>query len=89
VNATAAIYADYFSSSDSTSQLEVTFHRCDFINNKFNWNGGQPSLIIGNSMQNSLIFQECRFTNNDMIFNNTNVSFICPPITIWSVSNLE
>jgi hypothetical protein len=57
-----------------TNSLDITFHRCDFIGNKYQWNGGQAALIISNSMQNRLTFDECRFENNDMTFNNTNVS---------------
>lgn len=74
MNATAAVLADFYDPSDNSQNLEVTFHRCDFVNNRYNWRGGQASLVVGNSLQNRLIFQECRFSGNDMTFNNSNVS---------------
>jgi hypothetical protein len=73
-NATGAVLADYYNPSDMTSELTLKFYRCDFIDNTYSWEDGQAALVVGNSMQNTLIFNECKFTNNNMIFNNTNVS---------------
>lgn len=71
-NATGAVLADYYNPTDLTSQLSVKFYRCDFLNNTYSAADGQAALVIGNSMQNSLIFDECKFSGNNMIFNNTN-----------------
>lgn len=74
MNATAAVLADFYSGINVTDELTVSFQKCDFTNNVNNANGGgQSALVIGNSRQNRLIFNECRFAGNDMTFNLTNV----------------
>jgi hypothetical protein len=89
VNATAAVVADYYSPFDTTKELEVKFEKCDFTNNVYNWRGGRAAVVVGNSIQNSLIFTQCRFADNDMTFNNTNVSickFVCSCLSLYSIN---
>ena len=68
------VLAEYFDGQNRASELEVTFLDCHFDENTYYGKPARPALVVGNSRQNRLIFERNRFTNNDMIQNNTEVS---------------
>lgn len=68
------VLADYYSADNRQTELSVTFLECAFDNNRYFGGPAQPALVVGNGLQNRLIFEVTTFTNNDMIFNNTQVS---------------
>jgi hypothetical protein len=65
---------DYFDNDAGSTELRVTFDGCLFDQNQFAGEPGQDALVVGNSQQNRLVFEQCLFTNNDMIVNNREVS---------------
>jgi hypothetical protein len=67
---------DYFDKDAGSTQLRVTFENCLFDQNQFAGEPGQDALVVGNSQQNRLVFEQCQFTNNDMIVNNREVSIV-------------
>ena len=72
----APVYLDFFDEGGS-DELVVTFEDCLFTNNRFLGYGSNTALVYANSAQNRLALERTVFTNNNMIFNNTQVSPSC------------
>jgi len=74
--AEAPVLADYYKPSDENSMLEMTFIDCLFDNNRYFGKPAYPALITSNGIQNKIVVANSFFTNNDMIFNNTDADKI-------------
>jgi len=69
--ALAPVFLEYYSSSDISSELSVSFIGCSFTNNTYYGDGANPAIVTANGVQNRLSFSQSAFENNDYIFNNT------------------
>jgi hypothetical protein len=67
---------EYFDNDAPSTELRVTFQKCLFEQNYFTGEPGQAALVVGNSQQNRLVFEQCLFNSNDMIVNNRDVSAV-------------
>ena len=77
---------DYYDSLNPSKELVVKFQDCVFRDNQYFGNEAYPALIFGNSDQNRLILEKTIFENNDMMWNNTNVSAHTVPLYLfWSI----
>lgn len=67
------VLLDYYDGENRAKELKATFKDCTFDDNKHYGPPAQPSLVVGNSRQSRLVIERTRFSNNDMIKNNTMV----------------
>ena len=67
---------DYFDGDEPDNQLVVSFVECEFRDNRYFGIGSQNALIYGNSNQNVISISKSLFERNDMVFNNTRVSWL-------------
>ena len=72
VEALSTVMADY-SSSDGSDELVVAFEYTSFANNTYAGPPAQPAVVVGNGISNRLNFENCEFTNNDMVTGNNAV----------------
>lgn len=67
---------DFYNPDAPAESLQVRFESSSFVNNKFYGSPAQPAVVVGNGQQNHFVFSKAKFTDNDMIFNNTRVGLV-------------
>lgn len=77
VESLSTVMADY-SSSDGSDELVVAFEYTSFANNTYGGKPAQPAVVVGNGISNRLTFENCEFTNNDMVTGNNEVR-----VAVW------
>lgn len=77
-DAVSIVFADYSSSDES--ELTLTFEYTTFSGNLYSGPPAQPAVIVGNGISNRLVIENCKFMDNDMMTNNTQVRPSCVSI---------
>jgi hypothetical protein len=69
--ASVPLLLDFYNPHDDNGQLSVHLLGCDLHNNRYAGAPAQAALLVVTTFQSSLSIEACRFSNNDMVVNNT------------------
>lgn len=73
---TTPLFFDFYNPKGPAESLQVRFVGCTFSNNVYSGSPAHPAVVVGNGQQNHLAFDRAKFSGNNMVINNSRVSFL-------------